>query len=227
VLITLGLVALLVGGAGLWLRAQQRQYALNRQLIAALLKNDGKQALALVKAGADPNTHYTSTPVPTLPELVNQFFYHSPPPPVNDSPTAFTIACGAEGVTMCSSNYGPYVVWLERPDNAQLVQAMLAHGATVNVKDALAWTPLDWAIFFDAPVKTIDLLLEHGANANVQDKDGRTPLMNGNDAIIRRLLKHGANPNLADTSGRTPLSIAKENNCPDIVALLEQYGAKK
>jgi hypothetical protein len=45
---TFVLLAVLIGGTDLWLRVQQRHYALNRALIAALVKGDTAQALALV-----------------------------------------------------------------------------------------------------------------------------------------------------------------------------------
>jgi hypothetical protein len=48
-------VLLLIAVSGWWLHVQQRQYALDRQLIVALDYDDGKQALALVNAGANPN----------------------------------------------------------------------------------------------------------------------------------------------------------------------------
>ena len=54
VLSTIGLLA--IGVAVLGLQARQRQYALDRRLIAALVKNDAEQGLDLVNAGADPNT---------------------------------------------------------------------------------------------------------------------------------------------------------------------------
>src|SRR5436305_1771341 len=55
-----------------WFRAQRRQYALNRQLIAALKQENDRRALVLVSAGADPNTRYEPTPVPSLPEFINR-----------------------------------------------------------------------------------------------------------------------------------------------------------
>lgn len=45
---------LIVGAGGLWLRSYRQQEALNRQLIAALMKEDDRQALDLVNAGAGP-----------------------------------------------------------------------------------------------------------------------------------------------------------------------------
>ena len=46
-----------------WVRKEKRQYAMNRQLIASLLKNDTKQALVLVEAGLIP-THRKSLLLP-------------------------------------------------------------------------------------------------------------------------------------------------------------------
>src|SRR5579862_2192692 len=81
----------LVGGMGLWLRSAQRQYGLNRALIAALVHHDTRQALALVEAGADPDTQYDATLVPSLPDLMRHLF-HRLPFATNDSPTALSIA---------------------------------------------------------------------------------------------------------------------------------------
>ena len=84
---------LLIAAGGLWLRQAKRQYALNRQLIDALVHGDFKQALALVNAGADPNTRSTPPPAPTFKLLLHQLLHRSPVP-VNNSPTAFIMACG-------------------------------------------------------------------------------------------------------------------------------------
>src|SRR5689334_4539956 len=84
-LLTLILLAGVVLACGLWLRAERRQYALNRQLIAALVKGDSKQALALVNAGADPNTRVKPSPMPTLLQSVKLLLYRSQPD--NDSLT--------------------------------------------------------------------------------------------------------------------------------------------
>jgi hypothetical protein len=64
-------VLLLIAVSGGWLRVQHRQYALDRQLIVALDYDEGKQALALVDAGADPNTPYSPPPAPSLTSLLN------------------------------------------------------------------------------------------------------------------------------------------------------------
>src|SRR5579871_1504380 len=58
VLLPLPMFLLLLGGASLRLQAAQQQYALNRQLIEAVIESDYRQSLDLVMAGADPNARY-------------------------------------------------------------------------------------------------------------------------------------------------------------------------
>jgi hypothetical protein len=206
-LIMLFVVALLIVSVGLWLRARQRQYALNRQLIAALVNYDDKQALALVNAGADPNTRFEPTPVPSLLQLVRQLLRRSPPP-VNDSETALSIACGEVQHAEDATNDAQ----IQRPDNAPLVQAMLIHGATVNVADGDGNTPLMWAALSNR-LNSMRLLLDHEAEVNAKAKDGTTTLeyaamLRGNSDMVRLLLKNGANANMQDKDGKTALNWA-------------------
>jgi hypothetical protein len=77
-LLALLLLVGLAGGTILWLRSEQREYVLNRQLIAALVQDDDKRALALVNAGAGPNTRYAPMPVPSFLQLWNQLITDQP-----------------------------------------------------------------------------------------------------------------------------------------------------
>jgi len=78
----------------LWVLSYQRQEDLNRQLIAALLKRDPKQALAWVNEGADPNTPFKPPSPPSLTQLLNHLI-HGTALPKNDTFSAFFMACGA------------------------------------------------------------------------------------------------------------------------------------
>lgn len=220
-LISLILVLLLGLGCVLWLHGQQRQYALNRQLIAALVKNDDWQAPALVEAGADPNTHYKPTPLPSLPELVKQLFHRSPPT-VNDSPTAFLIVCGAS----VSTDEGGMISWGSY--DAELTQAMMTHGANVYAKDEDERTSLMYAAQ-NGGLDTVRLLLQHAAYINAKDTYGQTPLIyaasNAPPDVVRLLLEHGANVDAKDKDGMTPLNLAQGH--PDIIALFRHAGARK
>ena len=60
-LLTTTLIITLCGAYSVWRRVQQQQYARNRQMIYALEHNDTNAALALINAGADPNTLDAST----------------------------------------------------------------------------------------------------------------------------------------------------------------------
>jgi len=225
VLLTGFIGLLLVGGYGLWLfQTQRHQYALNRQLIAALRQGNHQQALVLVKSGADPNTPERPIPPPTIRQLWNHLFHRSPLP-TNDSPTAFLIACGES--------------WTIDEDDPQLVQTMLQHGAQKNAMSG-GWTPLIRSVFADRS-KTVEVLLQSGVDVNAQERNGYTALVYSlmlgstrqpsdysRDAnIVHQLLSHGANRNLPDRYGVTPLQEAQQCNRPDLLALLKQDGAKK
>jgi hypothetical protein len=222
-LISSFLLAAFTAGTGLWLRAQRRQYALNRALIDALTQEDDQRALALVNAGADPNTSYEPTPAPSFNELVMLLFHRSPSPLFNDKPTAMLIACGASWFNM---NPAPHL----DIDAATLVRAMLRHGAQVNAQDKDGYTLLMYAAFFDHP-KTVDVLLEYGANVNAQTKSGKTLLMMAvrcplDSSMMQKLLER-ANVNMQDHDGKTALMAAAYyfSTNPDMLKMLLRYGA--
>ena len=221
--------ALLLLGVGLpcfvWVRAQQRQYTINRQLIAALKKKDTKQALELVNAGADPNTRFEPTSAPSLPELMNQLLHRSQVTVNNRyatthrSPTAFMLACG----TLWSVGATNYVV---NAIDLLLVQAMLRHGADVNAKEIWGYVPLQGAISWQNK-PCIKLLLDNGAGVNTKDEDGNSlvcwAVNTQNIEIVKILLDYGADPVSINTEKDTPLSLAKDHHRPDIIALLHKY----
>jgi ankyrin repeat protein len=209
-LIILFLLALLIGGVGLWLRSARRQYALNRALIAALVKNDLGAAIALVNEGADPNTRFVPAPIPTLAELVRQWLHRSGPP-VNKSPTAFMMACGA----VWSDGQGhDYPVDEHGVDDLRLTQLMVTHGANVNTSEEGGRTPLMDAVDSHAAPAMVRLLLLHGADVNAHDEGGTTPLMcaalSGVNAstVVRLMLQYGSNVNAQDKRGQTALYFA-------------------
>jgi ankyrin repeat protein len=224
-LITFVLLAALVGATGLWLCAQQRQHALDRALIAALVHGDDKQALALVNQGADPNTRYSATPMPLLHEMWKQLLRLSQPAS-NAGQTAFMIACGA----WWSNDETTMEIQSRRLDALQLVDAMLRHGADLDAKDENGLTPLMWAARFDHRQVTT-MLLKHGADVNAPDNDGNTTLLltmhNSGDNLemLRLLLAHGANPNLYNHAGYSPMLWAHSD--PAVLTLFRQAGARR
>ena len=64
------MILLVVGAVGLQMRTRQRQEALNRKLMDALVNYDFQQALVLVNAGANPNTRLKIAPPPKPPSII-------------------------------------------------------------------------------------------------------------------------------------------------------------
>ena len=216
-------VALLVGGCSLWLWQAKRQYALNRQLIEALRNNDCKQAFILVNAGADPNTLMNPSPAPAFKLLLGQL-RHRQPLRAGKSTTALIMACG--NLMVLPPDGGSFLTNL--PENAPLVEAMLARDADVHAQNGEGATALHYAAVL-AHFHTAELLIRRGANVNAVDAKGRTPLFwtvsAENPNMIRLLMAHGADPNLCNRLGESALMLAQREQRSDIVALLRK-GAK-
>ncbi len=102
------------------------------------------------------------------------------------------------------------------------VEAMLAKGADVNVRDENGWTPLHALGEIvrgghpspgQIDAKGIaELLIAKGADINAKDKAGDTPLhaaaRGGEKGVVELLLAKGANVNARNDSGQTALNVA-------------------
>ena len=232
-LFTATFVLAMCAACGVWLHIQKQQYARNRALIDALIHEDTKTALELVNAGADPNTRCTLPPAFSLRFLMDRWLHHAPPP-ANDSPTAFLLACGMRNDP--TTNYPIFPV--TPGENLPLLQAMLARGANVNAKGIGHHAALHCAVVGDN-WRAIGLLLQYGADVNVRNAWNITPLLYAarkDYAYIEHpLLTHGANPNVQDGLGGTALhhalsSCAPQNIIPELMAhganpdLRDKYG---
>ena len=205
-LLFLTLVLVPVGAGILWVWQAKRQYALDRQLIAALVHNDSKQALTLVNAGANPNTRYNPPPPPMLKILFSQLL-HRRHPPAEETPTAWMIACGDILISMSKQEFLPH----RYPDDPELVQAMLLHGADLSTQKEDTHLALMCSIFHNR-VRTVELLLQSGADVNYYSAH-YAPLLICAVAmkypdITHLLLEHGANSNETDYEGNTALHFA-------------------
>ena len=65
------------------------------------------------------------------------------------------------------------VTWKGHND---LVECLLKHGADVNSKNKINWTPLHFAAIEGKKISAVECLLKHGAELNVKTKNGKTPL---------------------------------------------------
>ena len=209
-LLALTPVLVIVGASGVWVWKANRQYTLNRQLIAALVHNDSRQALALVNAGADPNTRCHPPPAPTFKRLLDQLLHRSPAP-ADDSPTSFLLACGG-GLQWTDDAGIPALA--DDAGCCQLAETMLAHGADLNAPQSNDDTPIRAAVNRNR-LCLIELLLAHGANVDTQGTNGSTSLMvaaaANAEAMTRLLLTRHADMNIQNHDGNTALHFAVWN----------------
>jgi ankyrin repeat protein len=121
--------------------------------------------------------------------------------------------------------------------DVDIARWLLDHGADVNSRNDVLWTPLYVAASFSLHLGSIQVLLEYNADTNLQDNTGATPLYgilahshNSPDGevvpIVRRLLEHGADPNIYNNKHKTPLHLASFYGLLEVARLLLTYGAK-
>ncbi len=108
------------------------------------------------------------------------------------------------------------------------VEALLDHGASVNLKNNNDLTALMFACR-EGHADAIRMLLLHDARIDLQDICGDTALVyacrDGRAEAARLLLKAKANPDLPNMDGITPLMWASASGHIDIIHALIQHGA--
>ncbi len=113
----------------------------------------------------------------------------------------------------------------------EIVQVLLAHGASVNAKDQDGRTAL-YAAVVQGDSDLVQLIFARGANVNAKDKDGHTALyaaaVHGDSDLVRLMLAHGAevNMNAKRQRGPTVLHEAISRSNIEVVRLLLDYGAE-
>ena len=112
--------------------------------------------------------------------------------------------------------------------SADIVKALLNHGANPNARAKYGLTPLHYA----ASPEVATVLMDHGADVMAKDMGGQTPLhyaaerpRDEKGKVAKVLLDRGADVNARDLRGQTPLYLAVEIGGPEITRLLIGRGA--
>ena len=117
---------------------------------------------------------------------------------------------------------------LQGPAVREVIQALIIHGADVNIQNNDRNSPLYFAIVKRAD-DTAEFLINNGAQVQVANNDGNTPLHLAayidQDTIVRLLLGRGVNINIQNNQGQTPLHIAILYKSARVEAILVAAGA--
>ena len=111
-------------------------------------------------------------------------------------------------------------------DSEKTAEILIKRGANARAVDENGNTPLHMAAQYNSR-RVAGLLISSGANIGAEGhKDGLTPLhlaaFHGSVEVADLLIARGANLNAESYSGETPLDIAKQENKPDLVAIIER-----
>ena len=145
------------------------------------------------------------------------------------------LARGAEVDARARGHYGKTPLFNAAEEGKlEGVRALLDAGACIECENDGTSTALIAAVA-SGNSAVVELMLARGAGVNHGQSDGTTPLHgavgNGDLAVARLLLDHGADVTIRRTSVTTwqgtPLDIARRIGNEEMVALLQQYGAKE
>jgi ankyrin repeat protein len=119
--------------------------------------------------------------------------------------------------------------WAVYKIDAELTEALLAHGAKPGALNNYGSSPLAEAVKTGS-AELAERLLDAGADVEAPNRDGQTALMlaarTGALDVAELLLRHGANVNARETwRGQTALMWAADGRFPEIVRLLVEHGA--
>lgn len=109
--------------------------------------------------------------------------------------------------------------------HSKVARFLLEHGADMEIRDSVGWSPLRQASS-EGHVEVIQLLLEFGADAEAKNQYNNNALMfasaRGHLGVVRVLREHGANVKARVYNNTTPLHFASEAG---VAQILLQYEA--
>ena len=214
----------------------------NEPAVVALL--EGGASLATVDNDSDTALHYAARLENNQAELVNILLKHGAsvetPNEAGVTPLHMAVAHANEPAVVALLEGGASLATVDsdgdtalhhaafsQTNQADLVNMLLKHGASIEARNNVGATPLLVAIGHDNEPAAV-ALLEGGASLATVDSDGNTALhyaasLENNQAeLVNMLLKHGASIEARNNVGVTPLHAAIGHyNEPAAVALLE------
>ncbi|SPM44655.1 ankyrin repeat-containing protein 13 [Orientia tsutsugamushi] len=116
-------------------------------------------------------------------------------------------------------------------ESLKIAQALLTHGANVNLEDEDGNTALHYATSSFHHIEMTEILLNHGANVNAQNNLGDTALhraaRSGRFPAVVCLLKSGASVHLKGENGNSVLHCGAQGRSPNesIVKAVLHHGA--
>ncbi|XP_022089011.1 ankyrin repeat and SOCS box protein 3-like [Acanthaster planci] len=117
-----------------------------------------------------------------------------------------------------------------RMGNAEVLQELIARGASINVHDNRGWSPLHEAAStrkYDCVRILLTKLSKEDVNARTWEGETATffAAKTGHLKILRLLVKHGGDPNISNNEDGSPILQAVSGNHKDCVAFLLRQGA--
>ena len=196
-LIALSVMALFFGSL-LLLTWRATEGPRRQALFDAIRTDNAPRTLALLRAGADPNTRLPDlrrTPPTGLSGLFPSTRHNTV------APTPLLAAVCIVEHPDHPANISESIRYNPHPDPV-IIRALLEAGADANGTDYYMNMPLHFAVS-SGSIEVVGLLLKHGANVNPQGK----PLLasGGRVEIMRYLLEQGADINAVDFFGSTAL----------------------
>lgn len=213
----------------------------------ALARRDVAGAVALLDAGADPDTRLDHGKTVLMAaakagaaDLASRLIEHGADVnarndnggtalmfaaiPGDAETMALLIDRGAEVDAAGHFNWTALMVAASK-GHGECVRLLLAHGADPNVQDTYGWTPLMRAVYGNKRAAAAALLEHDRVALEMRDERGATALHvaveRGHPALVAALLAHGADPGSTDDAGRGPLLKASMQGYDDIASMLE------
>lgn len=191
---------------------EEKQEELNRELGLAVMDGDLKKVKLLLSKGADLNYRDDEGFTALMLSITNE----------RSDIFRYLLDQGADVNIEDGDNFTALTHSLDYND-IEATRSLLAHGADVNY-DGRDNSPLMTAIE-NGDLDVMRLLLEYKPNLEYQNSSGFTALIfaafESNAEAVCLLLEHNADVNAKDNDQWTALDHANDDDCLEIVSLLE------